>query len=118
MTPPDSFDADLSALHSAVDSIGPWLAIWEARREPDARARRCASDAIGAADIAIGALHRIRSELVTQVRAADDLADARADELLAKTRDGPQQPVVTTAGSHRPTQHPPGAEVMQCQGTP
>jgi hypothetical protein len=68
VAPPDAFDAALSALHTHVDNLGPWIGIWEARREPDAHARRCAS------------------ELVGQVRAADDAAAARADELLARTR--------------------------------
>jgi len=86
---PDPFDADLSALRNHVDNLGPWIGIWEARREPDAHARRCASDAIDAADAAIAALHRIRGELVGQVRAADDAAAARADELLAGTRREP-----------------------------
>ena len=89
MARPDPFDADLSALHNHVDNLGPWIGIWEARREPDAHARRCASDAIDAADAAIAALHRIRGELVGQVRAADDAAAARADELLAGTRREP-----------------------------
>jgi hypothetical protein len=81
-------DADLSAIHSSVDSLGPWLAIWEHRAEPDAaHARRCASDAIDAIDAALGALHRIRGRLVGEVRQADALADARADELLARLRE-------------------------------
>jgi len=46
--PPDPWDADLSAVHDAVDNLGPRLAIWERRAEPDAHARRCASDAISA----------------------------------------------------------------------
>ena len=83
---PDPFDADLSAIQTAVDSLGPWLAIWQARREPDAFARRCASDAIGAIDTGLAALHRIRAQLVSQVRQADDQAAARADRLLARTR--------------------------------
>jgi hypothetical protein len=89
---PDPFDADLSAARDAVDNIGAWLTIWSYRREPDAHARRCASDAIGAADTAIAALHRIRAQLVTQVRQADDRAAARAGELLARTRGDPPGP--------------------------
>jgi hypothetical protein len=81
-------DAALSVIHSSVDSLGPWLAIWEARREPDAFARRCASDAIDAIDAALAALHSIRGELVGQVRRADDEVAARADVLLARTREG------------------------------
>lgn len=91
MTPrPDPWDADLSALHTAVDNLGPWLAIWQARREPDAHARRCAADAVAAADAALAALYRIRAGLVTQVRRADDQAAARVDALLTRKRDGPQ----------------------------
>lgn len=89
MAPPDPFDADLSALHSHVDNLGPWLAIWQARREPDAHARRCANDAIDAIDAALRALHSIRAELVGQIRQADDQSAARVDELLARTREGP-----------------------------
>jgi hypothetical protein len=77
-------DADLSALRTAVDSLGPWLAIWEHRAEPDAHARRCASDAVDAIDQALAALHAIRAWLVTSTRQADDLTAARADELLAR----------------------------------
>ncbi len=83
-------DADLSVLRDAAENIPLWVAIWQARREPDAHARRCAADAIGAADEALAAIHRIRAELVTQVRRADDQAAARADALVARTRDGPQ----------------------------
>ena len=64
---PDPFDADLSAAREAVDYIGVGRAIWDARREPDAFARRCASDAIDAIDTALAALHRIRAEWVSQV---------------------------------------------------
>ena len=90
MAPPDHFDAALSAVHDAVDNLRPRIAIWAARREPDAHARRCASDAIGAADEALAAIHRIRARLVTETRQADQEAAARADALLAaRTRDGP-----------------------------
>ena len=67
-----------------------WTGIWEARREPDAFARRCASDAIGAIDAALAALHRTRARLITETRQADDATAARADALLARTRDDPR----------------------------
>ena len=86
---PDPFDADLSAAREAVDYIGVGRAIWDARREPDVFARRCASDAIDAIDTALAALHRIRTEWVSQIRQADDQAAARADQLLARMREGP-----------------------------
>jgi hypothetical protein len=85
---PDPFDADLAAVHTAADNLGPWLAIWQARREPDAHARRCASDAIGAADTALAALHRLRARLITETRQADDATAERADALLAPAREG------------------------------
>jgi hypothetical protein len=83
-------DADLSVIHSSVDSLGPWLAIWSARAEPDAHARRCASDAIDAIDAALAALHRVRARLVSEVRQADDAAADRADALLARPREEPR----------------------------
>ena len=86
MARPDPFDADLSALHNHVDGIGPWIGIWQARREPDAHARRCANDAIDAIDAALAALHRIRGKLVGQTRRADDETARRVDELLDTRR--------------------------------
>lgn len=113
---PDVFDADLSVAREAVDCLGVWLAVWSYRREPDAHARRCASDAIAAADDLLAATHRIRARLAGQVREADDQADARADELLAKMRDGPG---AVTPGPSTPNPEPArGAEVMRSKGTP
>ena len=57
---PGPWDADLSAARTAVSGLGMRLAIWQARAEPDARARRCAADAITAIDTALAALHQIR----------------------------------------------------------
>ena len=89
MAPPDPWDAALSAIRSSVDDLGAWLAIWSARREPDAHARRCANDAMDAIDAALIELHRIRAELVDQIRRADDQAAARVDELLGTGRAPP-----------------------------
>jgi hypothetical protein len=75
----DAYDGPLSALHSGIDDLGVWLAIWSARNEPDARARRCASDAVDAIDAAISNLHAIRARLWSEIRAADDATAARAD---------------------------------------
>ncbi len=80
-------DADLSVIRGSVDDLGVWTGIWEARREPDAFARRCASDAIDAADNLLAAAHRIRARLIGEVRQADDATAARVDALLARTRD-------------------------------
>ena len=79
----DPWDAALSAIRSSVDDLGAWLAIWSARTEPDAHARRCASDAVDAIDAALLELHGIRARLVGEIRRADDQAAARVDALLA-----------------------------------
>lgn len=83
MAPRDPRDSALSAIRASVDDLGAWLAVWSARTEPDAHARRCASDAIDAIDAALLELHGIRTRLVGEIRQADDQAAARADELLA-----------------------------------
>jgi hypothetical protein len=79
-------DADLSVILDSAEAIPLWVAIWLARSEPDAHARRCASDAIDAADAALAALHRVRARLVAEVRASDDAAADRVDALLARPR--------------------------------
>ena len=97
--PPDPWDVDLVAARESVDDIAVWVSIWAARTEPDAFARRCAGDAVRAADTAIAALHSTRARLVDETRRADDEAAGRADELLARRRDGPRLPI--DAGDHR-----------------
>jgi hypothetical protein len=84
----DPYDAPLSALRDHVDDLGAWLAIWEGRHEPDAHARRCASDAVDAIDAALREMHTLRSRLVGEIRTADDASAARADELLEQLRGG------------------------------
>ena len=105
---PDPFDADLSAAREGVEYAGVARAIWEPRREPDAFARRCASNAIDAIDTALAALHRIRAEWITEIRQADDQAAARVDALLAQMRDGPRCRRLREAIARSPTQPRPG----------
>ena len=76
-------------LRSGIESVAVWLAVWQARREPDAHARRCALDAVDAIDAAIAELHDVRARLVAEIRESDDVSTARADELL---RDGVDPP--------------------------
>ena len=83
----DPYDAPLSALRNHVDDLGVWLGIWCNLSEPDAHARRAASDAGHAVDAAIGHLHKVRRELVADIREADDRAAARADELFTRLRE-------------------------------
>jgi hypothetical protein len=87
----DPYDAPLSALREHVTDLAVWIAIWEARREPDANARRCADDAIDAIDSALRELHAIRQHLTGSIRAADADAAARADELLRRRDDPPPE---------------------------
>lgn len=113
---PDAYDADLSVARSSVDNLGVGLAVWSYRREPDAHARRAASDAVDAIDAALAALHRIRATLIGEIREADDETAVRVDELLARRRDGPRP--LTPTGD-RPTSSPAkSAEVMRSQATP
>ncbi len=79
------YDGPLSVLRNRVDDLGVWLAVWEARNEPDAHARRCASDAVDAIDAALRDLHSVRQELITEIRDGDDASAVRADELLRDT---------------------------------
>ena len=71
-----------------------WLAVWQARREPDAHARRCASDAVDAIDPAIAELRDVCARLVAEIRESDDVSTARPDELLRDGVDplGPRPP--------------------------
>lgn len=82
--PEDPYDNPLSALRSHVENMAAWLAIWEARREPDAHARRCATEAVDAIDDALSELHQIRARLISEIRVSDDASAARADELLRR----------------------------------
>jgi hypothetical protein len=68
-------------------TLSTWLAIWGARNEPDAHARRCANDAVDAVDAMLRDLHTIRQQLISEIRAADDATAARADALLARARE-------------------------------
>ena len=80
------YDGPLSVLRNRVDDLGTWLAVWEARSEPDAHARRCASQAVDAIDAMLGQLYLVRGWLTCEIRASDDASAARADELLERLR--------------------------------
>ncbi len=82
-----STDDALSAIRGHVEDLAVWLGIWEARNEPDAHARRCASDAVGAIDAMLRDLYEVRARLIGEIRAADDASAARADALLARMRE-------------------------------
>ena len=88
----DPWYDDLSAVRDAAEDIPVFISTWQARREPDARARRHASDAVEAIDAALAALHRVRARLIAEIREADDDAAASADALLASQRAGKGPP--------------------------
>jgi hypothetical protein len=75
------YDAPLSAIREHVENLATWLGIWEARQEPDALARRCASDAVDAIDGMLRDMYLVRGRLTAEIR-ADDATAARADALL------------------------------------
>jgi hypothetical protein len=82
--PGDTYDDALSTIRGHVDDLGAWLRIWENRSEPDAHARRCASDAVDAVDAVdamLRQLYLVRGRLTSEIRNSDATA-ARADELL------------------------------------
>jgi hypothetical protein len=69
--------------------LGVALAQWMARNDtrPQPEIRRAASTAMDAIDAMLAELHALRARLVGEIRASDDDAAGRADELLARTRD-------------------------------
>jgi hypothetical protein len=83
------YDAPLSSLREHAENLAAWIAVWEARAEPDAHARRCAADAVDAIDGALGELYRVRAHLVAEIRQSDDASAARADALLRDQRARP-----------------------------
>ena len=86
-----AYDAPLSALRDNVENLATWVGIWEYRSEPDAHARRCASDAMDAVDAMLRDLYLVRGRLTSEIRQADDATAARADTLLARREDrGPR----------------------------
>lgn len=73
-----------------IGVLGVALAQWASRADPrpDAHARRAANTAMDAIDAALAELHELRARLVAEIRISDDASAARADELLARHRDG------------------------------
>jgi hypothetical protein len=80
------YDNALFSIRNGAEDLAVALAIWEARQEgaPDPHARRCASDAVDVIDGALAQLHKIRQQLIGEIRVSDDQAAARVDALLAR----------------------------------
>ena len=81
------YDQPLSVIRDSIENLATWLAVWEHRKEPDAFARRCASDAVDAIDAMLRDLYLVRGHLTSEIRQADDATAARADTLLARRED-------------------------------
>lgn len=66
------------------------LAQWAARDDtrPQPEVRQAANTAMDAIDSMLAELHQLRARLVSEIRASDDLAAARADALLAGEEPG------------------------------
>jgi hypothetical protein len=86
VTASPDYDTPLSAIREHVEDLGTWLGFWSNRKEPDAQARRCASDAVDALDSMLRQLYLVRGWLTCEIRASDDASAARADELLERLR--------------------------------
>lgn len=81
-------DGVTGALEDQAGLLGASLAQWAYRDEAvdRAAARRAASTAVETIDGMLAELHRVRTALVTEIRADDDAAMARADAWLAGYR--------------------------------
>jgi hypothetical protein len=84
-----AYDSALSALRGHFGELEMALALWATRDDTKAQpgVRRAANDAVDAVDGALRELHGIRSQLVSEVRVADDAAMARTEELLRRLRE-------------------------------
>lgn len=73
-----------------LEALQAALALWDARDDtrPQPAIRRAANDAMDEIDAMLRELHELRARLVTEIRASDDAAAARADALLARPLPG------------------------------
>jgi hypothetical protein len=83
LNPVVSLDAQLAALGLA---LAQWRVRDDSKAQPDIR--QAANTAMAAADDMLSTLHRLRQQLVTEIRQSDDATAARLDALLAVCRDG------------------------------
>lgn len=63
-----------ASLDAQVSVLGPALAQWDARDDTKAQpgVRRAANTAMAAIDDMLATLHRVRAELVSEIRQSDD----------------------------------------------
>jgi hypothetical protein len=85
----NTYDSALPALRGHLGELEAALALWATRDDAKAQpgVRQAANNAVGAIDGALRELHGLRSQLVSEVRAADDATMARTAELLRRLRE-------------------------------
>ena len=79
----------IRALDAQLGVLGIALAQWAVRDDTKAQPeiRQAANVAVATVDDMLATLHRLRGQLVSEVRQSDDASAARADALLAKYRE-------------------------------
>jgi hypothetical protein len=82
-------DSSLSALRGHFSELEAALALWATHDDTKAQpgVRQAANDAVDAIDGALRELHGLRSQLVSEIRTADDATMARTEELLRRIRE-------------------------------
>ena len=75
-------------LQRHVDRLEDALTVWASRDEtrPQAGVRQAANIAVESIDALLRELYALRNGLLTEVRQADDVANARVDAMLARRR--------------------------------
>lgn len=78
------------SLDAMTGALGPALAAWATRdgTQPQPGVRQAANVAMAAIDDGLATLHRVRGQLVTEVRRFDDATMARVDAMLAEREAG------------------------------
>jgi hypothetical protein len=82
----DQFAADRLAIQNGI--LQAALTGWSRRddSQPQPEVRRAANKAMDTIDVMLRELRELRARLVSEIRASDDAAAARADALLASVR--------------------------------
>ena len=86
---PGRLDVHLGRLGAALVT---WGTRDDSRAQPEVT--RAGHAAVEAIDAMLAELHRLRAQLLDEIRVSDDAAMARADALLGKARDGARRPVL------------------------
>lgn len=95
MLPFDKIPAERKAIGDLADPLDDELgllnvnlAVWIARDDSkaDASATRAGGQVIDSIDAMLRQLHQLRAQMVSEYHEHQDIGDARADELIARTR--------------------------------